>query len=284
MIFIVPGRRADTIPFRAQRGSVERDGETALHPSCTCAMGTGPMAVTDPLTMRVHGLDGLRVVDASVMPYITNGNIYAPVMMIAEKAADLILGNAPLPPSRHRSTCIGHDVEMGQSLTLQPVTERDLPLLEKLTFDPEWAGPLGFFGWHDRRRWRQGFAENELIGPDGGVLMVTDEGGDRLGLVNWRRIPAGVWDHSWEIGIALKPEARGRGYGTDAQRLLACYLLAHTSVHRIQAVTAVENLAEQRALEKAGFTREGIARGVAWRDGEWRDGVVYSLLRTDPRP
>ena len=48
--------------------------------------------------MRVHGIDGLRVVDASVMPYVTNGNIYAPVMMIAEKAADLILGNTPLAP------------------------------------------------------------------------------------------------------------------------------------------------------------------------------------------
>ena len=47
--------------------------------------------------MRVHGLDGLRVVDASAMPYVTNGNIYAPVMMLAEKAADLILGNTPLP-------------------------------------------------------------------------------------------------------------------------------------------------------------------------------------------
>jgi choline dehydrogenase len=50
--------------------------------------------------MRVHGLDGLRVVDASVMPYVTNGNIYAPVMMIAEKAADLILGVTPLPAER----------------------------------------------------------------------------------------------------------------------------------------------------------------------------------------
>jgi choline dehydrogenase len=78
---------------------VRRDAETALHPSCTAAMGTGPMSVTDPASMRVHGLDGLRVVDASVFPYVTNGNIYAPVMMIAEKAADLILGNTPLAPA-----------------------------------------------------------------------------------------------------------------------------------------------------------------------------------------
>ncbi|HTT00420.1 MAG TPA: choline dehydrogenase [Streptosporangiaceae bacterium] len=78
---------------------VRRDAETALHPSCTCAMGTGERSVVDPASMRVHGLDGLRVVDASVMPYVTNGNIYAPVMMIAEKSADLILGRPPLPPS-----------------------------------------------------------------------------------------------------------------------------------------------------------------------------------------
>jgi choline dehydrogenase len=76
---------------------VRRDGETALHPSCTAKMGTGPGAVVDPANMRVHGLTGLRVADASVMPYVTNGNIYAPVMMIAEKAADLILGRTPLP-------------------------------------------------------------------------------------------------------------------------------------------------------------------------------------------
>jgi choline dehydrogenase len=77
---------------------VARDAETALHPSCTCRMGTDEASVLDPSTMRVHGLDGLRVVDAASMRYITNGNIYAPVMMLAEKAADLILGNEPLPP------------------------------------------------------------------------------------------------------------------------------------------------------------------------------------------
>ena len=78
---------------------VKHDAETALHPSCTCKMGTDAMSVLDPNTMRVHGVAGLRVVDASSMPYVTNGNIYAPVMMLAEKAADLILGNTPLAPS-----------------------------------------------------------------------------------------------------------------------------------------------------------------------------------------
>ena len=78
---------------------VRKDAETALHPSCTARMGTDEMAVVDPTTMRVHGTQGLRVVDASVMPTLTNGNIYAPVMMIAEKSADLILGNTPLPAS-----------------------------------------------------------------------------------------------------------------------------------------------------------------------------------------
>lgn len=77
---------------------VARDAETALHPSCTARMGVGDDAVLDPDSLRVHGLQGLRVVDASAMPAITNGNIYAPVMMIAERAADMVLGNTPLDP------------------------------------------------------------------------------------------------------------------------------------------------------------------------------------------
>ncbi len=76
---------------------VARDAETALHPSCTCRMGVGEDSVTDPQSLRVHGVEGLRVVDASVLRYVTNGNIYAPTMMVAEKAADLIRGLTPLP-------------------------------------------------------------------------------------------------------------------------------------------------------------------------------------------
>ncbi|MDQ3859861.1 MAG: choline dehydrogenase [Actinomycetota bacterium] len=90
---------------------VARDAETALHPSCTCRMGTDELAVVDPQTMRVHGLEGLRVVDASVFPFVPNGNIYAPVMMVAEKASDLVLGSTPLQPTevdfyRHRREAV----------------------------------------------------------------------------------------------------------------------------------------------------------------------------------
>ncbi len=77
---------------------VAREGESAYHPSCTCKMGYDDMAVVDK-ELRVHGVENLRVVDASVFPSITNGNIYAPVMMVAEKAADMILGNTPEAPS-----------------------------------------------------------------------------------------------------------------------------------------------------------------------------------------
>jgi choline dehydrogenase len=77
---------------------VAKDSESAIHPCGTCKMGVNEGSVVDPTTMKVHGLEGLRVVDGSVLPYITNGNIYAPIMMLAEKSVDLILGNTPLKP------------------------------------------------------------------------------------------------------------------------------------------------------------------------------------------
>jgi choline dehydrogenase len=92
---------------------VRRDAETALHPSCTAKMGLDELSAVDPATMRVHGVDGLRVVDASVFPYVTNGNIYAPVMMVAEKAADLIRGDTPLPPTE--ADFYVHDAERATS-------------------------------------------------------------------------------------------------------------------------------------------------------------------------
>ena len=101
---LAPG--ADVQSDEAILDFVAREGESAYHPSCTCKMGYDDRAVVDA-NLKVHGVENLRVVDASVMPDVTNGNIYAPVMMIAEKAADIILGTAPAAPMhvdwhRHR--------------------------------------------------------------------------------------------------------------------------------------------------------------------------------------
>jgi choline dehydrogenase len=77
---------------------IREHAETAFHPSCSCKMGTDEMAVVDG-EGRVHGMQSLRVVDASIMPIITTGNLNAPTIMIAEKIADKIRGRQPLPRS-----------------------------------------------------------------------------------------------------------------------------------------------------------------------------------------
>ena len=77
---------------------IREHAETAYHPSCSCKMGEDDMAVVDGQG-RVHGVEGLRVVDASIMPLIVTGNLNAPTIMMAEKIADKIRGRAPLPRS-----------------------------------------------------------------------------------------------------------------------------------------------------------------------------------------
>lgn len=93
---LAPG--ADAMTDRALDEFIATQAESAYHPSCTCAMGSGPRAVVDGDT-AVHGIEGLHVVDASIMPHIVSGNLNAPTIMLAEKAADLIAGREPLPPS-----------------------------------------------------------------------------------------------------------------------------------------------------------------------------------------
>ena len=92
---------ADVVSDEAIDAWVSRNVESAYHPSCTCKMGSADdaMAVVDP-ELRVRGVEGLRVVDSSVMPSITTGNLNAPTIMIAEKAADHILGRQLLELTR----------------------------------------------------------------------------------------------------------------------------------------------------------------------------------------
>jgi RimJ/RimL family protein N-acetyltransferase len=167
-------------------------------------------------------------------------------------------------------------------VALRPVAEDDLPMLERFLTDPDWAAPFQWYGWSDLTRWRRQWAENGLLTDDGGHLMVVSDA-DRQGFVAWRKVMTSRTSHCWNVGIMLAPEARGQGSGTAAQQSLVRYLFAHTQVARIEAATETTNIAEQRALEKAGFTREGVLRSYAFRDGRWRDGVLYSILRGEAR-
>ncbi|MGP3933272.1 GNAT family N-acetyltransferase [Nonomuraea sp. KM88] len=163
---------------------------------------------------------------------------------------------------------------------LRPVEEHDLPFLRRLMSDPDSTGEFQWYGFqnphHLRRRWE----EHGMLGDDGGILIIAD-GDDRAGFVSWNKQVADRASFYWSMGLIVAPEFRGRGYGTQAQRLIARYLFDHSTVNRIEATTEITNVAEQRALEKAGFTREGVLRGVGFRAGRWHDGVLYSMLRAD---
>jgi len=169
-----------------------------------------------------------------------------------------------------------------ESVRLRPIEEADLEQLGRLFWDPSVPGEYQWFGFRParareiERRWH----DDGLIGDEFSYLAV--EAGDAgegacAGWVGWRPVPPSAL----EIGVALFPEHRGRGIGTEAQRQLVDYLFATTPVHRIQAGTEAGNVAEQRALERVGFRREGVQRGLYFRAGEWRDGVMYGLLRDD---
>lgn len=115
------------------------------------------------------------------------------------------------------------------------------------------------------------------------AIEALDTVGGPMGTIGWRWVSWGpnAGSRCPMIGIWLSPERRGRGYGTLAQRQIVDLLFRHTATNRIEAHTDVQNLAEQHALQHAGFTREGVTRGAQWRDGGYHDGVLYGIVRAD---
>ncbi len=169
---------------------------------------------------------------------------------------------------------------MTDRVRLRPVTEEDLKSIEAMFADPAAIGVFNWGGYTDQTKWRKRFEENGLLGGERWVLMADTVDGEELGFVSWRPGFGGEAP-CWDIGISLWPHLRGQGYGTEIQTKLVRYLFANTQVNRIQALTELDNIAEQRALEKSGFTREGLLRGLYFRNGAWRDEFVYGIVRSD---
>jgi RimJ/RimL family protein N-acetyltransferase len=164
---------------------------------------------------------------------------------------------------------------------LRDVTLADADLLDAWdSARSEWND----FGMPHQPIDREAMARGPLRTERNGMMIVERVAdGVPVGSVNWHRETYGPNPESAALmlGIELVPEARGQGLGSEAQAQLAAYLFATTDVHRVEAATDIDNRAEQRSLEKAGFRREGVLRGSQFRAGGWHDLVYYALVRED---
>jgi RimJ/RimL family protein N-acetyltransferase len=165
---------------------------------------------------------------------------------------------------------------------LRPARPEDADFLNRQN-DPEAAGSESWWGFRATGATPARLASPDAIGETQGVLAVVDDEGSIVGDVSWIRMTNGPppQGYCYNMGVWIAPEHRGKGHGLEAQRQLAAYLFEHFYLERVEASTDIDNVGEQRALEKAGFTREGVLRHAWFRAGAWRDIVMYSKLRGD---
>lgn len=178
-----------------------------------------------------------------------------------------------------------HPMTDAPRVRLRDVTLDDADLIDAWDADPASFGEFNDFDMPREPTNREALAKGPLRNERNGMLMIERiSDGQPIGSVGWHKIRYGPNPESdaWNFGIALLPDARGHGYGAEAQTQLADFLFANTSVNRVEASTDVENVAEQRSLTKAGFQREGILRGAQFRAGRYHDLITYSRLREDP--
>ncbi|MGH2515988.1 MAG: GNAT family N-acetyltransferase [Ktedonobacterales bacterium] len=169
----------------------------------------------------------------------------------------------------------------GRRVSLRPVEAADIPLLHRWQNDPAVAGqwssvyPMAF------SQLEHLYMSQPAVGDERGAFMVVQGEDVAVGLITYHRIWSAPHSPGYNLGISIAPEHRHQGFGSEAQRLLADYLLSALPVGRVEAGTDIENTAEQRALERAGFSREGVLRSAWWREGRWHDMVLYSRVQGD---
>jgi [ribosomal protein S5]-alanine N-acetyltransferase len=167
-------------------------------------------------------------------------------------------------------------------IRLRPLREDELDMLRALNQIPAYSvGTWG--GFRSVAGLERDFAKDGLLDDAKGRLAVEVDG-EAAGFVSYTLGRYGMRGDHYEIGIALKPDFRGRGIGWRAQAMLTDYLFAHMPIERVQAGTQPENVAEQKALLKAGFQFEGVIRAAEFAAGARRDAWLYSRLRHDPGP
>jgi RimJ/RimL family protein N-acetyltransferase len=171
----------------------------------------------------------------------------------------------------------------GRLVRLRTVREADLDRLYDAHEAIAMRGPFFPLGVMSESAFRHEFAENGFWQKTEGMLLITTEEGEIAGHIEFFR-PVSYWD-AFELSYQLYEDRHaGHGYTTEAVQLLVDYLFGAKKEHRIHLVIVPENAASQRIATKCGFTFEGTARGAFFNNGRNQDVLLYSLLRTDPRP
>jgi RimJ/RimL family protein N-acetyltransferase len=171
----------------------------------------------------------------------------------------------------------------GERITLRPIREADLDAFYAAHTNIANRGAFFPLGVASESKLRRDFAETGLWEREEGTLLIITPADEMAGHIEFFK-PVGYWD-AWELSYQLYDDAfAGRGYVSEAVQLLVDYLFGAKKQHRIQLVIVPENAPSRRIAEKCGFTLEGTARGAFFNDGRNQDVLIYSLLRTDPRP
>ena len=171
---------------------------------------------------------------------------------------------------------------IGERVQLRPIREEDLPAFIAAHFDLRNRGAYFPLGVSSETSLRRQFAEHGFWEREEGVLLIWHDD-EIVGHIEFFKA-VHYWD-AFELSYQLYgQEHSGRGYSTEAVQLLVDYLTATKKHHRIHLIIVPENAASRRIAEKCGFVLEGTLRGAFFNDGRNQDVLIYSLLRTDPRP
>jgi RimJ/RimL family protein N-acetyltransferase len=163
----------------------------------------------------------------------------------------------------------------GKNVNLRVVEKEDLPLVAGWFSNPEFFSVYTPLLQMSKADLEKAYEKRSLERKD---FLIEKKDGSKIGYIQHFTHPA---VERLEIGFSMIPSERGKGYCTEAVRLMIDYLFLSRDRVRIQAQTETGNLASQKVLEKAGFNKEGTMRKCDFSRGEWKDAYLYSILREE---
>ncbi|MBU7045354.1 MAG: GNAT family N-acetyltransferase [Theionarchaea archaeon] len=161
----------------------------------------------------------------------------------------------------------------GPVINVRVMEREELPLITKWGNDPKFGGefePIGQNSLHEMEKWYNNLRPGEKW------FIIEKKDGTKIGQIIHSPVR-----HCLQIGFTIVPEERGKGYCTEAVKIMVDYIFMSRDILRVEALTNPENTASRKILENAGFTKEGVVRKSIFARGKWHDGVLYSILREE---